>query len=208
MPLRPASLAEGSGAGHGAATPLKPDEDRFTLLDAMILMGATAVSAAVARDYLDQDGRDQARWMAVEGSYLIVISHLLLGWSLATLGCQAWRRGRRVARWPGTAACLGVFVAAMFNLVYAWTIGLVRTDYARAFLAVSLARPPSMASAVALACSVPLLGERWRPVGAWPDRLGRVLGWRGCWPPWRGAPGEMGGMTRDGRTLLRASGER
>src|SRR5262245_46237435 len=108
----------------------------------MILVGGTAVSAAAARDLLGQSGRLYGRLTAIEGPWILTASHVLLGWSLAALGCQAWRRrgriGRRVGRWPGTVACLAVFVAAVVNLLYAWTIGLARTGYARVFLSVSL----------------------------------------------------------------------
>jgi hypothetical protein len=155
-------------------------ECRFTLLDAMILIAGTAVSAAIARGFFTESRPYPFGRMAIEGIYILTASHLLLGWSVALLACQAWRRGRlgrRVARWPGTAACVAVFVVASLNLMYAWTVGLARTSYARVFVSMSLARPHTMAGAVAVAWSVLLLSGRWRPARAWPDRLGRAIGW-------------------------------
>lgn len=174
------SLANGSGAGHGAGTLVDMAECRFTLLDAMILVAGAAVSAAIARSFLLKTNFYPGRLIAIEGAYILSASHVLLGWTLAVLACQAWRRGRlgrRVARWPGTAACLAVFVVASFNLMYAWTVSLARSDSARIFLAVSLARPHTMASAVAVVWCVLLVSGRWRPARAWPDRLGRAVGW-------------------------------
>jgi hypothetical protein len=153
---------------------------RFTLQDGMILIAGTAVGGAMAREFILMGGQWYGRFAGREPVWILATSHLLYGWSLGLLGCQACRRGRlgrRVARWPGTAACLAVFMASMFNLLYFWLIGLARTDYARSFLAVSVTRPLSIAAGIAVAWSVLLVSGRWRSSRAWPDLLGRILGW-------------------------------
>lgn len=180
-------MKTGDRAYHnGVATANEPTarsrdaEFRFTLQDGMILIAGTALGASMARDYLMLDGQGYGRFAAREPIGILATSHVLYGWSLALLGCQACRRGRlgrRVARWPGTAACLAVFLVSLFNLVYFWTIGLARTGYARSFLAVSVTRPQSMAGAITVAWSVLLVSGRWRSSRAWPDRVGRLLGW-------------------------------
>lgn len=174
------SVAEEERAGQGSEARRPGSACPFTLLDAMILVAGTAVSATVARGFLGDFGRYQSRFWVIEGPWVLTASQVLLGWTLAVLGCQAWRRGRlgrRARYWPGTMACLAVFVAAAFNLLWFWTVGQARTSYARAFLAASLARPQSMAGAVAVAWSVQALTGRWRPARAWPDRVGRLIGW-------------------------------
>jgi hypothetical protein len=170
-------------AGASATAPAAPPrgaEFRFTLQDGMILIAGTALGGSLARDFILMGGQWYGRFAAREPVAILAASHLLYGWSLGLLGCQASRRGRlgrRIARWPGTAACLGVFIASLFNLLYFWIIGLARTGYARSFLAVSVTRPQWMAAAVAVAWSVLLVSGRWRASRAWPDQLGRLVGW-------------------------------
>lgn len=174
-PERPATSPAASPAS------LAPDSAlRFTLQDGMILIAGTAVGGSLARELILMSGQWYGRFAGREPIGILAASHLLYGWTLGLLGCQACRRGRlgrRAARWPGTAACLAVFLASMFNLLYFWLIGLARTGYARSFLAVSVTRPLSIAAGVAVAWSVLLVGGRWKPSHAWPDRLGRLLGW-------------------------------
>jgi hypothetical protein len=175
----PSSLAEAAGGGHrpgrapGAGCP-------FTILDAMILVAGTAVSAAASRSFLERSGWFEGSFLTVEGPWVLIASQVLFGWSLALLACQATRRGqqvRRVGRWPGTAACLAVLVAGLFNLQYYWMLGLMRTLPPRRFLIVSLTRPLAIAPAVAAAWLVLGLSGRWRPTRDWPDRCGRLVGW-------------------------------
>lgn len=162
-----------------------PKDRRFTLLDVMIIVAATAAGLAVIRwslpDTMQQMGigpSSRFRWpriVHVIGFGAIGTSPLAAFWSLALVAMRlrqprpSWRRLRvRPGLVAGVAAAIGSVFGALIVLPY-YFHNQPRGEWAL------LACYP-MGYAVAGAWAALILAGRWRPTPDWFDRIGRALG--------------------------------
>ncbi len=162
---------------------------RFTLLDGMAFVAATAVGVAGVRP-LFGDGTEilgslpppvELRLLIELGFSLMVLSlPVAAAWTLVLIPLRLARPRppwRRLARQPGLVAGLAVAPAfasiGLMSGVAAPAAGLVRLQrHAEAVLFL-----PTMAGLVVLGSwMAPIAGRRWRPEPSWIDRLGRALG--------------------------------
>lgn len=149
----------------------------FTILDAMILVAATAVGLALARTIVG-DAIMMPRspmWVARP------ITYLLLAWTLAFLPLRLRNPRpplRRLMRQPGMVACAAVAVVVLIDAT-SWgtywakagprTAGLMLERFWRGH-----SQHPG--PAVAVAWLGLALGRRARPEPGWIDRIGRFIG--------------------------------
>jgi hypothetical protein len=165
---------------------------RFTLLDGMILVAATACGCAVDA-WINSLGHVQdtdvmqvfASWLQ-ERRYgeltlvvLIMVMPVLAAWTLVLVPLRliAPRPSRRIlASQPGWMACCAFAVALAFA---ATMIGgfLAIKGIIDASMLVELIPmlPLSIAPAILTAWMSLVLGRRWRPEPSWLDRSGRAL---------------------------------
>jgi hypothetical protein len=165
---------------------------RFTLLDSMILVAATAAGYAVVQWSSPLFGvgaiLDLLREMVSSGDIGATVALLSLiampvmaSWSLALIPLRLIGprpRWRRLARQPGLVAALAVatalgFVAMLTAVIFlgrAWGSLSGFEDLALIFL------PVVFGMAVLAAWVALVAGRRWRPEPSWVDRLGRALG--------------------------------
>jgi hypothetical protein len=147
---------------------------RFTLLDAMVLVAATAIGLAACKTILPDVRRTEQASAAA--------TILLAAWSWATLVLSMQRPRpslRRRMSWPGHAACIAASLATvMTGLAYLLHLAkfeltgnsLVRIGEAPLICSIAAA-PAVLASWLTLA-----LGRRWRREENWIGWLGRTLG--------------------------------
>jgi hypothetical protein len=167
---------------------------RFGLLDAMILVAATAAGLAAAQ-WLDTETEGAAfRWPLLEAvhegdvlqasaSLWFLAEPVVAGWTLALIPIRLLGprpRWRHLARQPGfqanCAAALALGAAgvpiALVRLAFQWGRArgpLVTPDL---LLLVSV----TVGLAILASWMTLLVGRRWRAEPSWVDRLGRALG--------------------------------
>ena len=177
---------------------------RFTVLDALILIGATGVALAWIRHglrvgdvELEFTFRDRSPTRVLASLWVWISAALPLP-AIATptvLGLRLRRprpRRARLARQPGLVACIAALVA-----MASWSVGAViewsfldgvqphgfgprlESFLGISFWAGSSAWAPGPGVAVTAAWVVLVLGGRWRAEPVWIDRLGRIVG--GSW---------------------------
>ena len=180
------------------AEPLKrPNQGRpdrkFGLLDAMILVAATAAGATSIRPFLLYGlgmpdlfieffpALGSFVYTAYSDSVVKFLSPWLASWTLACLAIRLRAprpRFRRLMRQPGTVACVAATfamatAAALCAAVLA-TVGVPPLeDFYHKILPYLC---DSAAIAVVGAWSVANLAGRWKPEPGWIDRMGRVIG--------------------------------
>jgi hypothetical protein len=170
---------------------------KFTLLDGIVLIAATAVALVPAR-YLSEGVRERLvpnDWSGASLSRSAVCCYFLslpflVAWS-AALWVLRMRKPRprswRLYRQPGTAACTAIVVSVMLRVVrdgfIVWDpLGVVANRWARAWLGFFLIGEVAGVQESTLAFGVPFvwlilwLGRACRPEPSWIDRAGRVLG--------------------------------
>lgn len=173
------------------AVVLTPRGDRrFTLIDAMILVAASAVAFVIVRPIITGPLRDQPRW----AGYLAAVMGVLVTWTPTVLALRLRRprpRFRRLSRQPGFAAGLAGTSIVALGILAVGLLALVRV--ARRGMAVRAGmrlRPPDpswwlgvvlhfgavVGPAVIGAWLLLTLSGRRRPSGGWLDLLGRGLG--------------------------------
>jgi hypothetical protein len=173
---------------------------RFTLVDAMILVAATAGAMAWVRaNYEWRVFELTWGWYYRRGYYVEFVQDLirlawpfLLAWTLATLVLRTRPprpAPRRLARQPGLVAGCAVVVGAAavaWPAVVGALAGLYQIDpltHQPASYWVGMSRGVGLPEAVGLAVTAAwltlALGGRWRPEPSWIDRAGRALG--ACW---------------------------
>jgi hypothetical protein len=165
---------------------------RFTLLDGMILVAATAVGYAVFQSLSHLLGvgdileilREAASSGAI-GELIALLTLIALpvmvSWSLVLIPLRLIGprpRWRRLARQPGLVASLAVATALGF---LAMITGVAFLGVGRGILdgfpeMVFLLPPPFFGLAVLASWVTLVVGRRWRPEPSWVDRLGRALG--------------------------------
>ena len=158
---------------------------RFTLLDVMILVAATAVGIAAARGYLGAEGR-ACVWTNPSWDFyrvrIAAAAPCLTAWGLALLGLRLGtprRRLRRLIWQPGFSACLAEMVGVASALLRSalppyQMMTQDQQDIWILMLVVKLA--PSVVPAIATTWLLILLGGRWRRRSDWIDGAGRMLG--------------------------------
>jgi hypothetical protein len=158
-------------------------ERPFTLIDAMILVAATAVGFGILRDWAAP-----AIWYPWPRLRSIVdFTHVVLGmmnlyWTIAVVGIRLRRPRpslRRLGRQPGFVAGVAVLLMTLiYNLLRLYMIlGPRRVLWERLYAFVlNLSSVQSIAPAVAVAWMVLAVSGRWRPDSGWIDRLGRCVG--------------------------------
>lgn len=153
---------------------------RFTIADAMILVGAAATAFFGIRSGVSFSGSGR-----LIDSIIDVASYLLLSFGTAAVILRAVPPRpplRRVRRQPGLIACVAVLITGS-----AWSIGLtISLEYAEPFyhpvpalLPILIDRLPEVdrnALAVVVAWSTLALSGRWHAERFWIDRLGRAIG--------------------------------
>ena len=163
-------------------------ERPFTILDAMILIAATAAGLGVTRDWAEPFFMDMLRVYEVPPvSGLVntagaVLTPITFYWTIAAVGIRLRRPRpslRRLGRQPGLVACLAVILEALihFFLTRYWVLfsGKARPGEVSTLL-MNLSPPHLVAPAVAVAWVVLAVSGRWRPDPGWIDRLGRSVG--------------------------------
>jgi hypothetical protein len=177
---------------------------RFRLVDAMILVAATAIgcgtidllSRATVGGLSPLDGFDEVREffhqspgeIGGEGvAYFfamisVLVSPIVAAWTLALLPIRLIDprpRWRRVACQPGMmAACASAFAIAGIGLLICGLV-LVCGSKSDAGLIVESAHgsaPMFVGLAVSISWMTLLVGRRWRAERSWVDRFGRAVG--------------------------------
>ena len=174
--------------------PAAPDAEvprpRFTLLDALVLVAATALGLWPIRDYLNQQGLPFQRpfpFPRVHYFPALVFWSLhatlvpLAAWTVAltTLRLARWRSmGLRLAEEPGAASCL-VATLALATIVVQIPVTLWYFRYSltgsATFEGNFYFEAPKVAFAVFGAWVVLALSRRPTPGPTWIDRLGWAL---------------------------------
>ena len=166
---------------------------KFTLIDAMVLIAALAISFYPIRDYLDFiEQRHVLRSLGFDWSIVSIWrAGTLLSGLMAPLGIavslaiwvlrmrQPRPDWRRLFRQPGMVACTATVAETIIFLLkvvlseyYLWrTTGFLPPLYA-----LWIVRLPWNGEVVAIAWLVLWLSGSWRPEPSWIDRAGRVVG--------------------------------
>ncbi len=185
-----ARMASGTATDRASAP-----RRRFTLLDGMILVAATAVGYALVHvlerligegDFLSLireawTGREFAKMALL--LYLVALP-VLAAWTVALIPLRLLKprpRSRRMARQPGLMAGIAASMAIGFmglvvgimSVSMSWLIGGLDQVV---MLQGVLMLPASLGLAVLVAWTTLLLGRRWRAEPSWIDRLGRIIG--------------------------------
>ena len=172
-----------------AATPCR----RFTLLDAMILVGVAGLMLWISRGRFDREKipaslrtSEDVRIAAIWLTFLFPNENV---WTLGVLALSLRRPRpslRRLSRQPGFLACLTASAVALVGLL----AGLILECLTNAMAGFSIAEinwesiefhtlntlPAKASFAVAAAWIVQMIVGRWRPQPTWTDRLGRATG--------------------------------
>ena len=177
---------------------IRSEVRRFTIVDGMILVAATAVGLVGARSNVIE-GRDSLSWDPTWWSYgnleagivsFAVVIPPAAAWTAAVviLRLRSPRpRGRRLARQPGmVAACSAMGAMAVVVALNAMFAGLYRLVRGASIasgngvlgwcLVYSLILPSILGFVVAASWATLAVGRRWRAEPGWIDRLGRALG--------------------------------
>ncbi|HEY2158002.1 MAG TPA: hypothetical protein VGH33_20405 [Isosphaeraceae bacterium] len=175
-------------------------ERRFTLLDAMILVAATAVGLAIARRWTEMAEATRL-FLSPEDGLLPALAPLtrrvVLGWPVVamwTLALVALRlrgprpRAQRLFAPPGMVAC--VVAAVVMAMEFAQVVVVETEDWLQypqprhtearwhdlEFRAIHTTATTSISFAVLAAWVVMVVTRRWRPERGWIDRAGRFVG--------------------------------
>jgi hypothetical protein len=165
---------------------------RFTLLDGMILVAATAVGYAVFQSLNHLIGVGDVLEILRETTssgaigelialLTLIAAPVMVSWSLVLIPLRligTRPRWRRLARQPGLVASLAVATALGFMAMVTGValLGIGR-NILGGFPEMLLLLALFFFGVAVLASWVTLVaGRRWRPEPSWVDRLGRALG--------------------------------
>jgi hypothetical protein len=169
---------------------------KFTIVDAMVLVAATAVGLVVSRAFLSEGLTfpDQWTWDSV-GELALALNQLIapvaLAWTLAV--CLLRLRGPRprlrlVFRQPGMVACTAALIVFLLRVLepilavcvhYLASPGMFLRD--KEWMGIQLSdvfnlNLLNLGDGVAVAWILLWLGKACRPERSWIDRTGTVLG--------------------------------
>jgi hypothetical protein len=179
---RPGEQGRKEAAAHCRRNGKKTMETRerqkrkFTLLDVMILVAASAIALGIIRA-LEPDRGVGLRWLAGAWACLATLS-----WAILFLRLKQPRPTlRRMISRPGDAACIASVLATVLTGLVSF-VALINKmfssspmDFSEAPVIGVVATGPAV-----LACwLIMVLGRRWRPENDWIGVLGRALavGW-------------------------------
>jgi hypothetical protein len=156
---------------------------KFSLLDAMDLIAATAVGLTI--DYVfwsDMHGWDGAvlkHFRDLTAAGIILSVPVAAMWTVATLALQLRRpryRLRRLLQRLGIAACCAATVALALGAgLVIWTMRGASVSYpSRVIMAYGL--PMMAGSAVTAVWTILMIVGGYRAASDWTDRLGRIMG--------------------------------
>ena len=177
---------------------------RFTLLDGMILVAATAVGYAgvhaFASQIMEEDLSSILRETVSKGRFRDLAAILLLcalpvlaAWTLALIPLRLLKPRpsfRRLGRQPGLMAGLSFAITTGFLAILAPIFIVIASgkvisngivagliDTMNEFLGDFLLIPPAvLGAAVLVSWTTLIVSRRWRAEPSWIDRLGRVFG--------------------------------
>jgi len=158
---------------------------RFSLVDAMALIAATAVGFGAIRGLSPEfytygfspipPPTWAQWWLVVLASWAFYVMPLPAAWTIAAVGLRFLGPrpgGRRLSARPGMTATVAASVAVAAGLAY-YLIDLGNPSWHdRPFESTTYAA----GVAVGAAWTVQAIGRRWRAERSWIDRLGRSLG--------------------------------
>jgi hypothetical protein len=156
----------------------RPEARPFSILDAMILIAASAIGFFVLRAWVGPalEIRNLAHFTVI----MEFLSVLGFCWTVGVMAILL-RRPASSRRWrlhqAGLLGCLGVVIASCLNGLYHWAGGYRFRPQGFYDLALNLSPAYVAAAGVAVAWSTLALGGRWRRSRSWYERLGRVMGW-------------------------------
>jgi hypothetical protein len=159
---------------------------RFSIIDAMILVGATALGLSVVRSWAGPvyftPGTSFSGKLTAS---MVVLTSVCLYWSIAILVISL-RHPRAplklLCRQPGQAACLAVVLASLFILINNLPVVLHFRRSTRFFssatdlLLAASTTTHQLAASIVVAWTVLVLSGNWSAVSGWIDRLGRTVG--------------------------------
>jgi hypothetical protein len=170
-----------------------PPSRRFTILDAMAFVAATAVGLALALwlrpkgGFLPTPGEPLDYWV-----WFGPPSGLAVAWGFALflIRLRAPRpRWRRLARQPGFVASamtigpipIGILLASAFDFIPRYPFPRPTTYVQEWYWRIAIEIIPTAIGGAWLALA---LSGRWKPEPTWVDRIGRGLGlfWVASWP--------------------------
>jgi hypothetical protein len=160
---------------------------RFNVFDAMVLVGVTAFGLALVRLAVENSPPSLRTptigiWLSYSALRIVslYVVPILLSWTLGFFVLRAIRPrpGRRsLVRAPGTVACAAAVLAISIhlsrNLLEAPGIRSEGWWRLETFLT---SLDPAVSLAVGTAWLVLIQSGRWRPIGDWVDRFGRLIG--------------------------------
>jgi len=167
---------------------------RFTLIDAMVLIAATAIALVPIRIFLweswhfpDELSAAEIWRTGLDVNVNLIPLALTLSFALSLLGMRKPRPNiRRVYRRPGMAACTAALVYAVLSvtgyvgfLYFTNALGNVKFDSNNVItLWIRIGMQPMflLGGAVASVWIVLWLSGVWRAERSWIDRAGRALG--------------------------------
>jgi hypothetical protein len=163
---------------------------RFTLLDGLVLLAATAIGLGGCRAFLDEAQRvyDSPGFLTLPATFHIqsaasVLVALTVALPLLGLFRRAALPFRRSARQPGFAAALAVCFFTAIKILEILRDPLMRRfpriPWVEAFSALIRDLASYSGLLVAALWFVMLLGHRWRLRGDWVEAVARVVSV--CW---------------------------
>ncbi|OJW18664.1 MAG: hypothetical protein BGO49_23340 [Planctomycetales bacterium 71-10] len=164
-------------------------ERRFTLLDAMVLIAATAAALTFIRatglSFLEPTfDHPRAKYAALARHEASMAMPFLTSWTLAFFGLRLIPprpRLRRLGRQPGTAACIAAILAVAIHSMWLLSVFIGVVDpVGKGWLRVPRFFFESFGDvapyAIIGAWSTYALSARRRPRTDWVDRFGNILG--------------------------------
>jgi hypothetical protein len=165
---------------------------RFTLLDGMVLVAATAVGFsgvnAFVREIVGEDLssilrviQSKVMWRESALALLLCALPVLAAWTLALIPLRLLKprpRSHRLAREPGLMAGLSFAITTGFLAILAPIIrfGIGADDWDHILRGTFMLMPAAVGVAVLASWTTLILSRRWRAEPSWIDRLGRAFG--------------------------------
>ncbi len=175
---------------------MRPSTPRkFTLVDAMVLIAATACALAATRQLLalyHDNVRFPEKWTPgliwIYCSYVsAILKPLVISWSAAICILRLRKPRptlRRVFRQPGMAACTAIVVSFSFEFarVVIWifirSISIIQLSYTSMLFGILMRLQQDVGGgAVLIAWTILYLSRTARAERSWIDIAGRILGW-------------------------------
>lgn len=178
-------MSKNSSRVHKAESNDTLRREGFTILDAMILVCATAIGVTVVRNWFPPAFYRDITIAWPDRAFFAskILSSISLYLAMATVLIRLRRPRpslRRLGYQPGLVACLSVSLMAFFLLLENAPVLIsskrgLRDELADLLMGVST-HTKLLAPTVAVAWLVLAIGRRWRADPGWIDRLGRFVG--------------------------------